>query len=132
MFVPWIEAMPVRVLIDHCGRPTPEAGLDAAGLSGAAAARSDEAGQRQVVGLLEIFASALPVRGLLAVRRAPLSRRSRSTAAYGLRIGRFLRATQRQDYGPLVELAELLFPNPAERRKLFCDTPRRLFGFDGV
>jgi predicted TIM-barrel fold metal-dependent hydrolase len=24
MFVPWIEAMPIRVLIDHCGRPTPD------------------------------------------------------------------------------------------------------------
>ena len=31
MFVPWIEAMPIRVLIDHCGRPTPEAGLDQPG-----------------------------------------------------------------------------------------------------
>jgi predicted TIM-barrel fold metal-dependent hydrolase len=31
-----------------------------------------------------------------------------------------------------MELAGLLFPDPAERRKLFCDTPRRLFGFDGV
>jgi predicted TIM-barrel fold metal-dependent hydrolase len=41
----------------------------------------------------------------------------------------YLRATQRQDYGPLVELAETLFPDPAERRSLLCDTPRRLFGF---
>ena len=41
----------------------------------------------------------------------------------------FLRAPQRQDYGPLVELAEMLFPDAAERRKLFWDTPRRLFGF---
>jgi hypothetical protein len=29
----------------------------------------------------------------------------------------------------LLELAQMLFPNPAERRTLFCDTPRRLFGF---
>ena len=43
----------------------------------------------------------------------------------------FLRSPQRQDYGPLAELAGLLFPDPAERRKLFCDTPRRLFGFGG-
>src|SRR5664280_1072846 len=41
----------------------------------------------------------------------------------------YLRAPQRQDYGPLLELAQMLFPNPAERRRLFCDTPRRLFGF---
>lgn len=31
MFVPWIEAMPVRVLIDHCGRPTPDAGFNQPG-----------------------------------------------------------------------------------------------------
>ena len=41
----------------------------------------------------------------------------------------YLRAPQRQDYGPLLELVQMLFPNPAERRRLFCDTPRRLFGF---
>jgi hypothetical protein len=40
-----------------------------------------------------------------------------------------LRAPQRQDFGPLVELANLLFPDPAERRTLFCDTPHHLFGF---
>jgi len=40
-----------------------------------------------------------------------------------------LRAPRRQDYGPLVELAGVLFPDPAQRRKLFCDTARRLFGF---
>jgi predicted TIM-barrel fold metal-dependent hydrolase len=45
----------------------------------------------------------------------------------------FLRAPQRQDYGPLVELAGLLFPDPGQRRTLFCDTARRLFGFgDGA
>ena len=27
VFKPWIEAIPVRVLVDHCGRPTPQAGL---------------------------------------------------------------------------------------------------------
>ena len=41
----------------------------------------------------------------------------------------YLRAPERQDFGPLVELPELLFPDSAERHKLFWDTPRRLFGF---
>ncbi|WP_422067207.1 amidohydrolase family protein [Solirhodobacter olei] len=27
MFAPWIRSIPVRVLIDHCGRPSPDAGL---------------------------------------------------------------------------------------------------------
>ena len=41
----------------------------------------------------------------------------------------YLRAPQRQDYGPLVELVEVLFPNEADRRALFWDTPKRLFRF---
>src|SRR5207342_2408105 len=28
MYAPWIERIPVRVVIDHTGRPTPPAGLD--------------------------------------------------------------------------------------------------------
>jgi predicted TIM-barrel fold metal-dependent hydrolase len=42
----------------------------------------------------------------------------------------FLRSPQRQDYGPLVTLAVRLFPDEADRRKLFWDPPKRLFGFD--
>ena len=67
MFVPWIEAIPVRVLIDHCGRPTPREGFRPAGLSVAAAHRPHRPCQRQAVRLFEILARALSVRGLLAV-----------------------------------------------------------------
>jgi predicted TIM-barrel fold metal-dependent hydrolase len=42
----------------------------------------------------------------------------------------YLRATERQDYGPLVQLAGELFPNATDRRKLFWDTPNRLFNFE--
>jgi predicted TIM-barrel fold metal-dependent hydrolase len=41
----------------------------------------------------------------------------------------YLRATERQDYGPLVQLAGQLFPDAKDRRKLFWETPCRLFGF---
>ena len=41
----------------------------------------------------------------------------------------FLRAPERQDYGPLVQLAGQLFPDANDRRKLFWDTPNRLFNF---
>src|SRR5882757_7106891 len=33
LFVPWIERLPIKVLIDHCGRPTPDAGLDQPGFA---------------------------------------------------------------------------------------------------
>jgi predicted TIM-barrel fold metal-dependent hydrolase len=41
----------------------------------------------------------------------------------------YLRAQERQDYGPLVQLAGQLFPNASDRSRLFWDTPNRLFKF---
>jgi hypothetical protein len=38
-------------------------------------------------------------------------------------------APQGQDYGPLVELVEVLFPDATERETLFWKTLQRLFGF---
>ena len=44
----------------------------------------------------------------------------------------FLRAPERVDYGPLLTLVEQLFPDPADRRKLFWESPCRLLGFGGA
>lgn len=41
----------------------------------------------------------------------------------------YLKATERIDYGPLLKLVERLLPDANDRRKLFWDTPRKLFGF---
>ncbi len=88
LFVPWIETMPVRVLIDHLARPTPQAGLQQAGFQALLRLAAHGTRQRQALRLFEILAGRLSVRGLLAVRSAPLSTRSRSTSVCGRRIGR--------------------------------------------
>jgi predicted TIM-barrel fold metal-dependent hydrolase len=41
----------------------------------------------------------------------------------------FLRAPERVDYGPLLKLVEDLLPDASDRRRLWWDTPRNLFGF---
>jgi predicted TIM-barrel fold metal-dependent hydrolase len=41
----------------------------------------------------------------------------------------FLRAAERLDYGPLLTLVEMLFPQESDRQRLFWETPRRLLGF---
>ena len=41
----------------------------------------------------------------------------------------YLKATERLDYGPLLKLVQILFPDRASRQKLLWDTPRRLFAF---
>jgi predicted TIM-barrel fold metal-dependent hydrolase len=40
-----------------------------------------------------------------------------------------LRARERTDYGRILALTEMLFPDEKDRRKLFWETPARLFGF---
>jgi hypothetical protein len=58
-------------------------------------------------------------RGAPTPIRAPCCRSSPSPGS----------APQRQDYGPLVELVEVLFPDATERETLFWKTLQRLFGF---
>jgi predicted TIM-barrel fold metal-dependent hydrolase len=128
MFVPWIETMPVRVLIDHCGRPTPQAGLQQAGfaallrLAGTGRVSVKLSGYSKFSNLAYPFEDTWPF--VRAIVEAFTVDRCLWASDWP-----YLRAPQRQDYGPLVELAALLFPDPAARRKLFCDNPRRLFGF---
>ncbi len=128
MFMPWIEKLPLRVLIDHCGRPTPEKGLNQPGF--AALLRLADTGRVSVKlsGFSKFSRTGYPFDDCMPFVRAIVS-------AFGVEQCMwasdwpFLRALERQDYGPLVALAERLFPDPVARRTLFWDTPCRLFGF---
>jgi predicted TIM-barrel fold metal-dependent hydrolase len=118
----------VRALIDHCGRPTPRAGLAQTGF--AALLRLAKTGRVNVKlsGYSKFSDAPYPFEDTWPFVRAIVG-------AFGLEHCMwasdwpFLRAPQRQDYGPLVELAGLLFPDARERHAMFFDTPRRLFGF---
>jgi predicted TIM-barrel fold metal-dependent hydrolase len=132
MFVPWIEAMPIRVLIDHCGRPTPEAGLDQPGFQALLRLAATQRVSVKLSGYAKFSRRPYPFDDTWPFVRAIVDAFTLDRCLWASDWP-YLRAPQRQDYGPLVELAEVLFPNPAERRTLFCDTPRRLFGFgDGA
>jgi len=128
MFVPWIEAMPIRVLIDHCGRPTPAAGLDQPGFKALLRLAATQRVSVKLSGYSKFSAVPYPFDDCWPFVHAIVNAFTLDRCLWASDWP-YLRAPQRQDYGPLVELAEMLFPNPAERRTLFCDTPRRLFGF---
>jgi predicted TIM-barrel fold metal-dependent hydrolase len=128
MFVPWIETIPVKVLIDHLGRPTPSAGLAQPGF--AALLKLARTGRVSVKlsGYSKYSHGSYPFEDCWPFVRAVAD-------AFGLdhclwaSDWPYLRAPERQDYGPLVELAGHLFPNESDRQALFQTTPRRLFGF---
>ncbi len=95
----------VRILVDHCGRPVVDAGLDQPGFRA----------------LLELGAT----------RRAFIKLSGFVTPDHCLWASDwpYLRAPVRVDYGVLLHLVLKLFPEPSDRRKLLWDTPRELFGF---
>jgi predicted TIM-barrel fold metal-dependent hydrolase len=128
LFVPWIEAMPIRVLIDHCGRPTPEAGLDQPGFKALLRLAATQRVSVKLSGYSKFSQVPYPFDDCWPFVRAIVDAFTLDRCLWASDWP-YLRAPQRQDYGPLLELAQMLFPNPAERRTLFCDTPRRLFGF---
>jgi predicted TIM-barrel fold metal-dependent hydrolase len=130
MYAPWIADIPVKVLIDHLARPTPSAGLNdpafAALLRLAATGRVNV----KISGYSKYAESPYPFEDCWPYVCAIVD-------AFGIEHCMwasdwpFLRASERQDYGPLVELAGRLFPDAKQRRALFWDTPNRLFGFAG-
>ncbi|MFN3656088.1 MAG: amidohydrolase family protein [Pseudolabrys sp.] len=127
-FVPWIEAIPVRVLIDHCGRPTPREGLDQPGFKALLALARSERVAVKLSGYAKFSAQAYPFADTWPFVRALADAFTLDRCLWASDWP-FLRSPQRQDYGPLVDLAARLFPDPAARRKLFTETPRALIGF---
>ncbi len=128
MFVPWIEATPVRVLIDHCGRPTPQEGLQQAGFQALLRLAATGRVSVKLSGYSKFSNQPYPFEDTWPFVRAIVEAFTLDRCMWASDWP-FLRAPRRQDFGPLVELAELLFPDAAARRKLFRDTARGLFGF---
>ena len=128
MYAPWIEEIPVKVLIDHVGRPTPPAGLNQPAF--AAILRLAETGRVSVKlsGYLKFARSSYPFEDCWPYVRALVDAFTLDHCVWSSDWP-YLRARERQDYGPLVHLAGRLFPDAADRRKLFWDTPNRLFKF---
>jgi predicted TIM-barrel fold metal-dependent hydrolase len=128
MFLPWIEQISVRVLIDHCGRPTPDAGLDQPGFKHML--RIAETGRVHVKlsGYAKFARAPYPFEDAWPYVRALVDAFTLERCMWASDWP-YLRATERQDYGPLVKLVERLFPDPDDRRVLFWETPSQLFGF---
>ncbi|MEP7031325.1 MAG: amidohydrolase family protein [Pseudolabrys sp.] len=130
LFVPWIEKIPVRVLIDHCGRPTPEAGLDQPGFVALLRLAKTKRVNVKLSGYSKFSNMPYPFEDCWLYVRA-IAEAFTPDHCLWASDWPYLRAPNRQDYGPLIELAAMLFPDEANRQKMFWDTPKRLFGFGG-
>ncbi|MEE3634392.1 amidohydrolase family protein [Pseudomonas sp. AL 58] len=123
-----IETTAPRLLIDHCGRPDINSGLNQAGfqtllgLAGSGRACVKISGMHKFAALNHLDEqSGDYVRALLEAFGP-------DACVWGSDWP-FIREQSRVDYGPLLKLAERLMPDTDVRRKVMWDTPRRLFGF---
>ena len=109
MFVPWIEAMSIRVLIDHCGRPTPEEGLNQPGFKALLQLARTQRVSVKLSGYAKFSKLPYPFEDTWPYVRAIVDAFTLDHCLWASDWP-FLRAPQRQDYGPLVALAEFAVP----------------------
>jgi predicted TIM-barrel fold metal-dependent hydrolase len=126
--LPLVQTSKVRLLIDHCGRPTVSAGVKAPAFQALLALGRSGRASVKLSGYSKFSSRAHPFADTVPFVRALVEAFTLDHCMWASDWP-FLRAPERQDYGPLLILAEQLFPHPADRQKLFWDTPRRLFGF---
>lgn len=118
----------VRLVIDHCGRPDPALGLEQPGF--AALLALGRAGRTVVKlsGFSQFSHQPHPYADTHPFVRALLAAFGPAHCVWGSDWP-FLRAPERIDYGPLLNLLENLIPDAAQRHQVLQATPARLFGF---
>ncbi|PZQ47480.1 MAG: 2-pyrone-4,6-dicarboxylate hydrolase [Rhodovulum sulfidophilum] len=128
-FLPVLGDAPARLLFDHCGRPDPARGLDQPGFAALLRLGRERGAAVKLSGYVKFAARSHPFEDAWPYVRALVDAFTLDRCVWGSDWP-FLRARERVDYGPLVRLAETLFPDPADQARLFWHNPRRMFGFD--
>jgi predicted TIM-barrel fold metal-dependent hydrolase len=129
--LPLVRNSKVRLLIDHCGRPAVAAGVKARAFQALLALGRSGRASVKLSGYSKFSGQSHPFADTVPFVRALVDAFTLDHCMWASDWP-FLRAPERLDYGPLLALAAQLFPNAADRRKLFWDTPQRLFGFSSA
>lgn len=127
--LPMLERSGARILIDHCGRPTPEAGLEQPGFKALLGLARTGRAYVKLSGHVKFSREPYPHADTRPYVDALIDAFSLDACIWGSDWP-FLRAPGRVDYGTLLKLVEDRLPDPGDRRKLLWDTPRSLFGFE--
>jgi predicted TIM-barrel fold metal-dependent hydrolase len=128
VLAPMFERSDVRVLIDHCGRPAPPAGLHQPGFR--TLLRLAQTGRvfAKLSGYIKFAQAPFPYDDARPYVEALLDAFTPDRCMWASDWP-FLRAPERIDYGPLLHLIERFVPDAAQRRRVLFETPCRLLGF---
>lgn len=126
--LPLLARSGVRLLVDHCGRPTVDAGLDQPGFRALLGLGATERAFVKLSGLVKFSHEPAPHRDVWPFVEALVDAFTLEHCLWASDWP-YLRAPVRVDYGVLLGVVLALFPDASDRRKLLWDTPRELFGF---
>jgi predicted TIM-barrel fold metal-dependent hydrolase len=126
--LPLLDRTDARVVVDHCGRPRPGAGLDQPGFTALLRLAATGRVFVKISGYAKFSAQPYPYRDAWPYVHSLIQAFGTGQCVWGSDWP-FLRAPERIDYGPLLKLIEHLVPDPADRSELLWHTPNRLFGF---
>ena len=118
----------VRVLVDHCGRPTIEAGIDQPGFRALLALGATRRAIVKLSGLVKFSQMPSPHEDAWPFVQALVEAFTLDRCLWASDWP-YLRAPARVDYGVLLNVLLQLFPDATDRQRLLWDTPRELLGF---
>jgi predicted TIM-barrel fold metal-dependent hydrolase len=126
---PLLHQIPVRMIIDHIGRPNPERGLRQPGFAALLGLSDTGRAVVKLSGAMRCSHSAAPHPDLDSYVAALRTHYGPQRLAWGSDWP-FLRSASRVDYGPLLAQLGRWFPSTADRRRILVETPAQWFGFE--
>jgi len=126
--LPLIEKSKVRLVIDHCGRPSVADGLKQAGFQALLAIGRERDAWIKLSGAYKFAQQSHPYEDTWPFIAALVEAFTIDRCVWGSDWP-FLRSPQRLDYGPLLAMLPFLFPDADDRHRLLWRTPARLLGF---
>jgi len=127
-FAPLLERSGVRVLVDHCGRPAPEAGLAQPGFRALLALAATKRVFVKLSGYAKFARAKYPYDDVRPFVDALLDAFTPDGCLWATDWP-FLRAHARLDVGPLLALVHRFVPDAAARHRVLWQTPCRVLGF---
>ncbi len=124
--LPLLERTTARILIDHCGRPVPEAGVQQPGFQALLELGRTGRATIKLSGHVKWSRETYPYRDTRPYVDALIDAFTPDRCVWGSDWP-FLRTPERIDFGTVLKLLEAQLPNAGDRRKVLWDTPHRLF-----
>lgn len=127
-FVKWVEEIEVATLVDHCGRPTVAQGLNQPAFQALLKLADTGRVSVKLSGYAKFTQQSYPFDDCEPFVRALVDAFTLDHCIWASDWP-YLKAPERNDFGPLTALVQRWFPDAGDRAKLFSETAKSLFGF---